>query len=272
MPRWNETIYPPPPTEDNAPLTLRLAGITHPDPRYRVSRPESNGLYVLEYVIRGRGHVTYGDRRFSPGGGDAYLLQPQAASEYRSDPENPWEKIWFNLSGPLMDSLCGAYLLHGAVYFPGCPLREDFFRAMELVRERQPDCVRRLALEIHNILAVLYEYRKNSALPRRSPEAVLLKEHLDLHWQRQVTIAELARLIRKSPAQMLRIFRREYDDTPGGYLCKHRNRFARQYLENTDYPIKALASLLGFKDEFYFSNWFKRHNGMSPQSYRRSLR
>ena len=272
MGRWRETIYTCPQAPDGGPLRLFSAGITHPDNTYRISRSESNGIYVLEYVIRGRGQVTCGDQHFTPEAGDVYFLQPEVAEEYHSDPDDPWEKIWFNLQGPLMDALCNAYRLHGLFYYRNCPLQAEFFRALEIVRDWRRTSAPQLALAIHGILARLYEWRENHPELRKSPEGICLKEFLDRHWQRKISLHELAALIRKSPAQTLRIFQRDWHDTPNGYLQKQRLFFACQYLENTDDPVKVLAGVMGFKDEFYFSNWFKQRKGVSPSQYRKSFR
>ena len=56
------------------------------------------------------------------------------------------------------------------------------------------------------------------------------------------------------------------------YLQEQRSFFARQYLENTDCPVKELSAKLGFPDEFYFSNWFKQKNNLSPTAYRKQFR
>ncbi len=93
MSKWRETFFTCPQPQENAPLILELAGITHPDPAYRISRPASNGIFVLEYVIRGRGEIYYDDQHYSPEAGDAYFLQPHASHYYYSDPEDPWEKV-----------------------------------------------------------------------------------------------------------------------------------------------------------------------------------
>ena len=71
---------------------------------------------------------------------------------------------------------------------------------------------------------------------------------------------------------MMRIFRQDWSDSPYNYLQKLRDFFSRQYLENTSCPVKELAGLMGFKDEFYFSNWFKQRNGVSPSLYRKRFR
>ena len=74
----------------------------------------------------------------------------------------------------------------------------------------------------------------------------------------------------KSPAQTMRIFQKDWGDTPYNYLQKLRCSYACRYLNNTEHSIKELASLLGFKDEFYFSNWFKKQMGCAPSFYRQN--
>ena len=37
-------------------------------------------------------------------------------------------------------------------------------------------------------------------------------------------------------------------------------------------PVKELAMMMGFQDEFYFSHWFKQRNGVSPSLYRDRFR
>ena len=272
MSKWRETFFFCPRPKEDAPLILELAGITHPDPSYRISRPASNGIFVLEYVIRGHGEIYYDDRHFSPEAGDAYFLQPHAAHYYYSDPEDPWEKVWFNLRGPLIEKLCEAYRLEGMIYYRSCPLQEEFFKGLEIIRNWQADSPERFALQIHRIISRLRDWRNRNPERNKSADGLKLKEYLDLNWQKPVTIGELADRIRKSPAQMMRIFRHDWNDTPNHYLQELRSSYSCRYLENTDCPVKELARLMGFKDEFYFSNWFKQRNGIAPKQYRNKFR
>jgi len=272
MAGWNETIYTCPQPSGSQPLFLELAGITHPDTSYRISRSGAEDIYVLEYVIRGRGHLVYGGQYYEIMEGDVYFLQPHVPHRYYSDPKDPWEKIWFNLQGPLMEALCDAYQLHGIVYYHDCPLQDEFFRGMEIVRNWNADSMVKLSLQIHRILERLHAWRNRHPESDKSPEGIRLKEYLDQNWQKKITVAALAHLVRKSPAQMMRIFRRDWGDSPYNYLQKQRDFFARQYLKNTNCPVKELAMMMGFQDEFYFSNWFKLRNGLSPSRYRDQFR
>ena len=272
MKQKKETIYLSPYENKGMPLQLQIAGITHADPGYFIKRPEKSSVYVLEYVVSGKGHVHYGEKYFSPEAGDVYFLQPNAAMEYYSDRKDPWQKVWFNLDGPLMQALCDAYNLRGLIYYPGCPLQEEFFQTLETVRSRQSDSYSRFTLQIHDILLKLHQWKNRHQELHKSLEAVKMRDYIATHYQEKLSIQILARLIGRSPSQVQRIFRRDWGESPCSYWQKQRIFFACQYLENSDQSIKSLAQMLGFADEFYFSNWFKKQTGSSPLLYRRRQR
>lgn len=171
-----------------------------------------------------------------------------------------------------MDALCDAYRLHGVVYFHHCRLEKEFLDTAELLRRQERNFYQEFALRIHRIISLIDLWRREHPEVRKSPEGIRLKEYLDANWQENISLGALASLIRKSPAQTLRIFQKDWNCSPYAYLQEQRSFLARQYLENSDYPVKILASMLGFKDEFYFSNWFKEKNGISPSAYRKRFR
>ena len=251
---WNETIYTWPSPQNDAPLEILMAGITHPDTTYHMKRPKSRGIYVLEYVVSGKGHVIYENNHFSPSAGDVYFLQPHSDQEYYSAPDTPWEKIWINSRGRLMDMLCNAYNMQGLVYFPQCPVKEEFIKALDIVKNRGEGAQLQITLQLHKIISLLHDWHFQRFDAKHSREGLCLREYLDANWQKKISIAELAAIIMKSPAQTMRIFQKDWGDTPYNYLQKLRCSYACRYLNNTEHSIKELASLLGFKDEFYFSN------------------
>ena len=269
---YKETFFPMPMPHPDAPLQILLAGITHPDPSYRIVRNSPGNLYVLEYVIRGKGHLRWGDKYYTPAEGDVYLLQPPLPHEDHSDSADPWEKIWFNLSGPLMNALCDAYRLRGVVYFHNFRIEKEFLNAADILRRHQNDLPTEFPLAVHRILAAIDRRRSTHPEAGKSPEGIRLKEYLDMNWEKNISLEKLAKLIRKSVPQTLRIFQKDWNCSPYAYLQEQRSFLARQYLENSDCPVKVLAAMLGFKDEFYFSNWFKGKNGVAPAIYRKTFR
>ncbi len=271
MPPLIETLFQLPESIFPTPLKLYSAGITHPDPNYRIHREKPN-LTVLEYIVSGEGHLVIDGRRYHIKAGDVYLLHPFTDQDYASDRLNPWEKIWFNLNGDLVKNLIDAYQLKDLTHFKQCPLEAEFRAALEIVRQRRPDAYTELALALHRIFAGMNEWRQQHPESRKSPEGLKLKEFLDLNWRRDVSLDELGKQISRSRSQTIRIFQRDWQTTPYQYIQDQRYRLAREYLENTDCKIAAIAELVGFKDEFYFSNWFKSKAGLSPAFYKKKFR
>lgn len=252
-------------------FTLHLAGITYPNPKYRINRRHGCGYYVFEYIVSGHGTLICDETVCEPEAGDVYMLTPGCVCEYFSSRHAPWEKLWLNINGPLIDRLTEHYQIRGVTLFKACPLEKEFRAALEIVFRHEKDAFHQLALAMHGIIARLHEHLcRNRLAPVRSPEAVKLRNHLDSHWQEKFSQQALCALIHKSPAQMQRIFKHQWGISPGRYLQEKRLKMALQYLENTSYTIRQIAARVGFTDEYYFSNWFKQHTGSAPRSYHHS--
>ena len=63
-------------------------------------------------------------------------------------------------------------------------------------------------------------------------------------------------------------FERSIGLSPKAYLNRRLNQEACALLLNTDWRIKEVAFKLSFADEFYFSRFFSKMNGISPRRYR----
>ena len=251
---------------------IESVGITPPHSDYRIRRPNGVDFYTFEYVISGHGVLRFEAQTFRPEPGDCWLLPAHVPVEYYSDRLDPWEKLWINVGGALPESLVTVYQLQQAVLLKRCPLENEFRRALELVRTRPDDVTAEFALALHRIAAGMAAHRDGAPQRRGSMPALRLKRYLEEHWREKVRLDDLARLIGRSPAQTLRIFTGEWGVTPGQWLTRHRFEFARQYLDNTQYTIRTIAEMVGFQDEFYFANWFKRHAGVAPGRFRRRNR
>lgn len=68
--------------------------------------------------------------------------------------------------------------------------------------------------------------------------------------------------------QFFRRFKKETGLSPSEYLSSLRLKRAVALLESTTLSIKTVAEQCGFYDEYYFSNFFKKHMKVSPTKYR----
>ncbi len=79
----------------------------------------------------------------------------------------------------------------------------------------------------------------------------------------------LARKSGLSHAQLHRLFRRYFHDTPKAFYEKARLKAVRRELRASALPVTEISGKYGFKDIAGFSHWFKRLAGLTPSQYRR---
>lgn len=258
------------PTEADAPFAVQMAGISYCDGHYRIQRSRSP-ITVMEYVRRGQGEIIEENQRFHPGPGDVYLLHQGRSHTYYADPCDPWEKIWFNVRGPVVTSLLAAYGLDQVNLLPSCPnqLEKDFLDFLQAMKAERPLEARfdEGALIFQRILQKLVKQGPEGTPQEK--EVAQLRDHIHQNLHRPLSLDELATLIFRSKAYTIQLFQRHYHTTPYAYLTQCRLEAACRLLTETRLPIKSIAAKLSFADQHYFSNVFKKHWGLSPREYRR---
>ncbi len=252
-------------------FVLEAAGITFSNPKYCINRPYGVHFYTIEYIVSGQGRLTIHGETFHPRAGDVYILPPDTPEFYSSDPDEPWEKLWMNIRGTLPELLVNCYQLQGEVLFQTCPLHHEFESMISIVKSGADDAPERFAEILLRIIARISKHRQERhAVETKNLEAIAMKQYCEEHWRTGVSLQTLASISRRSQTQALRIFKEAFGIPPGEWLQRQRLVFAKQYLKNTEYTVRQIAALIGFKDEFYFANWFKHHAGISPGRFRKS--
>ncbi|MBE6601689.1 MAG: helix-turn-helix transcriptional regulator [Ruminococcaceae bacterium] len=97
-------------------------------------------------------------------------------------------------------------------------------------------------------------------------ERVIVKISESLH--KKLLLSELAKEAELSYVQFLRCFKQYTGMNPSEYLAVLRLQKAKQLLSETALPIKEIAYTCGFENEYYFSNFFKKHTLTSPSEFR----
>lgn len=251
------------------PFFLEMTGISYCDGTYRIARSNSP-ITVVEYVMQGKGTVMTDGKTFTAAKGDVYLLHKGSGHCYFSDSEDPWVKVWMNISGPLADSLVREYGLGKINHAPGLDLQDLFLEVFTAARAWNGDSdglFQQAAIVFHKMAVGLHNATLTEAksLP---PETLQLKNWLDRHIYERTNIGEFAGHIYRSPSQAIRIFKKQFGVTPYDYLLNKRIETAKLLLVNTGLAVKEIAYRLNFADEHYFSNYFKKKTGVSPAHFR----
>lgn len=97
-------------------------------------------------------------------------------------------------------------------------------------------------------------------------EELLVRLRDNLH--RDISIEEMAGLMRLSRSHFTRLFTRNTGTSPRRYMEDLRMRTAISLLQNEAINVKEAAGRAGIRDVNYFCRVFKKHYGLSPGKFR----
>ncbi len=95
---------------------------------------------------------------------------------------------------------------------------------------------------------------------------------IDDNFRRPITLADVAKAVKRSRAYLTDLMHRETGQTIGAWITERRMAEARRLLLETDLDIARIARSLTFLDGPYFRRLFKRMHGMPPGEWRAARR
>ncbi len=257
-----------PPRASDLPFQVMMTGISYCDGSYAISR-RASPLTCIEYVVKGKGTVTEDGRTFEAKAGDIYLLHEGRNHHYHSDNEDPWEKIWMNLSGTAVEHLLSAYGLDLINHVTGIDLEEEFRNFYRIAGEctSAMEVSDRCSVLFHRILQKiahhLREDNQNVTTARR------MKEMIDSSAGFDLDLDKIAGRLFFTKTHIIRVFREAYGITPYEYILSGKLRLAKDLLANTSLTVTEISARLNFCDAHYFTNFFRSRTGVTPREYRK---
>ena len=253
------------------PFCVENAGISYCDGSYGIYRRKSD-VAVVEYIIKGTGTIETKNKIYTPTEGDTYLLPPGEEHRYYSSSDDPWVKIWINVTGTLSESLIKVYGLENQIIFK-CDsknLIEKMHRILKSDKMSLDEILSECSIVFHKLMLLLYNHTdKNTSI---GEDALKIKTYIDTNISENISIDTLSDLIYKSHSQTIRIFKKAYEMTPLAYHMQTRITKAISLLGGTNLSVRDIAFSLGFSDEHYFSSLFKQKTGKRPTDFRKQKR
>ena len=96
-------------------------------------------------------------------------------------------------------------------------------------------------------------------------------EYIHTHISDSIDIEQLANIGCVTKSYFIKLFKREFGDSPVQYINKKKVERAQLLLFTTDKAVKEVAYTLGFSDENYFIRLFRKTTDTTPQEYRRKF-
>jgi AraC-like DNA-binding protein len=110
----------------------------------------------------------------------------------------------------------------------------------------------------------------STAVSQHSP-IYQAQQYIHAHLPERLTQDNVARRVRLSRTQFIRLFHEETGQTFNQFVTTRRLEQAKSLLENTDFPLTFICNAVGYRSTVYFNTVFRKHMGMLPSEYRDKL-
>jgi transcriptional regulator GlxA family with amidase domain len=98
-----------------------------------------------------------------------------------------------------------------------------------------------------------------------------VQDHIAANLGQKVTNQALAEVAKLSPSHFARAFKDSQGVAPHRYILECRVKRTQELLA-TDLPLSEIAVEVGFSDQSHLTRWFREFVGVTPGSYRWSMR
>lgn len=245
-------------------LYIFSCGIVYPDKNY-FSNKSMVSDYLFEYIVHGKGHLISSEKKYVLNEGDFCIIRnTQKKITYYADENFPYKKLWFGVSGKLVDNLMETYGFSDDVILKKFDNLFAFEKIFSVLESSGHDA-KRLSSLIHELLlSVYYDRNEEGFLHQR------IKDYIDEHIFYDCKIEDIALNFSVSKRHLARLFKNNYNQTVTEYINDKKLIIARRLLLEEDFKISEIAEHLNFCDQSYFSNKFKKKFGVYPTEYRKN--
>jgi AraC-like DNA-binding protein len=106
----------------------------------------------------------------------------------------------------------------------------------------------------------------------RGPGLEPVREYIDRHHAKPLTVERLAKMAGLSTFHFIRAFSAAFGETPHQYLRSRRIERAKDLLVTTMLPVTEICDQIGFQSLGSFTTLFRRLTGESPAEFRSKRR
>lgn len=225
-------------------------------------------FHRLYYIISGVTYVREKGKVHCLESGKVYLMKRNVTMDYYAKAD--FEKYYLHFQYPIMG---GSDLLEHLE--PLTELVLDSNQKHKLIKLFEDDTISGYA----NGMSVLYEVlahelrtlgeAQQPKFVREDSFAQLLKK-MEEDINVSMTVEDMAKLCGKSVSDFSRKFKEMIGIPPKSYLHNLVLDQSKMLLVTTALSIKEIAYEVGFRDNLYFSRFFKKYSGLSPLAYRKN--
>ncbi|MBQ8551903.1 MAG: helix-turn-helix transcriptional regulator [Clostridia bacterium] len=254
---------------DEYPLIVNCAGNVVTSFSLTTDNAQGREDFYLIYMLGGTMDVFLEDGIHKVVSGNVILFPPHYHYRYIYKGGEELSYLWVHFTGSYASRFleeCGLEVLAG-IYNTSCDnkITGGFQKMFDIFESGSRLWRQELACALEALILKVAAAVDVSTRERGFEKSV---RYIHSSYHKDIQIPELAKMENLSYSGYIKLFKRRMGMPPSAYLIKLRMNAACDLLRNTDMSIKQVGVSVGYSDAHFFSRLFKKHTGVSPQSYR----
>lgn len=239
------------------------------------SIPHAHNYAELFYIVGGDGQFRIEDKLYPVRANQMVIVNPNVLHTEVSYEAHPLEYIVLGIEGLELttskDQLTRFRILD---YRGGGDILTCLRHILQETQSAQPgyETICQAYMEILTIRLMRSASFTVTATPAASRQCAAIRHYIDTHYKEPLNLDLLAEVAHVNKYYLAHEFKEEYGLSPINYMLSRRIEESRYLLEETDISMSEIARILGFSSGSYFSQSFRRAEGISPIAYRKLRR
>ncbi len=257
---------------DAEPLIVNCIGVTNFFIPFQTQNDIGRKDFYLLYLFKGNLILTLNGKTRPISEGTLVLIPPDMPYAYASRDSKEMSYYWVHFTGSHALSKLNGYQLTPPLIRKNPKM--DFtvekllLRMMDIYLKNESFRDAELAFRMDELLL---QIAKCETVSDHSYEKIKHSiRYINANYTADIKIPELAKMELLSVSYYKALFKNTMGISPGQYIIQLRIDAACDLLSTSEYSIAQIASMLGFKDCYFFSRLFKKRMNQSPLKYRKA--
>lgn len=207
--------------------------------------------------------------------GHVVILFPGQWHTYKPFRQTGWKEFYIGFEGPVVENIVSKEFISSQNQVLNVGFSEilvDLFkRAIEIAKEESVSAQQRLAGIVLNIFTeILYLSQKRVSEKEQFAEVIeKAKAIMYENYNNDLDLEALSLKLCSSYSRFRKIFKKYTGSSPACYFQEIKMRKAKEFLLETDMPVKEIGYELNFRSYEYFISRFKKNTGFTPLEFKR---
>lgn len=199
-------------------MTIDLCGITFPSEKF-VHINEYLNYYLFEYIVSGEGETECGKEKYLLSEGSLVIASPHSTISFRSNPKNPYKRLFFCPTGSLVDTLCSYYKINTPLHVTKADCEKEFMQIYDSMKNNtySEEIWNRLLFEI---ILKASPILSDTTFSKSTSTAERIHLYIHQNIKTIKNISDIADALHTSTSNILHTYKKKYGVTPYTTITK----------------------------------------------------